>query len=180
MAREMVTEPDLGERSFPMERLNGVWHVLQTKCREEKALSIELSAMGLRNVLPVICQERYFGRRRAMVEVPVFPGLVFLQGTDADLELACQTMRVLQTIKVADQETLIWTLENLLRLAQRPVELTACAPLVCGSRVEITRGPLFGIQGFMDDRGERLVFQVDGCLAAIGVKLSGATLVQVA
>lgn len=127
--------------------------------------------MGLANVLPVICQERYFGRRRAVVEVPIFPGVVFLGGSEADLELACQTMRVLQTIKVADPESLSWTLDNLETLSERSVDLSACVPLNCGRRAEIRSGPLSGIQGLVGASGDQLVFQVDGSLTAAGVKL---------
>ena len=180
MYGKLLTQPDFGAQSMHSGRGDGVWHVLQTRVRYEKALSLELSAIGLKNVLPVTFQERYFGRRRAVVELPVFPGLVFLEGCEADLELACQTMRVLQTIKVADPESMKWTLGNLKTLSQRPVEITACARLVCGRRVEVTSGLLCGLQGLVDDSCDRLVFQVDGSLAAAGVKLSGQTLASVA
>ena len=170
MPGELLIESEFGARSFHL-RLDGVWHILQTKFRAEKALSVELSALGLDNVLPVTCQERYFGRRRAVVEVPIFPALVFLRGSDSDLELACQTMRVLQTIKVADQESLNWTLENLEILSERSANINACGPLNFGRRAEVRSGPLRGVQGLVGADGDQLVFQVDGSLTAAGVKL---------
>ena len=175
MAGELLIESDFGARSFHL-RLDGAWHILQTRVRAEKALSLELSALGLGNVLPVTCQERYFGRRRAVVEVPIFPGLVFLRGSEADLELACQTMRVLQTIKVADQESLSWTLDNLEMLSERSVNLSACGPLNGGRRAEISSGLLRGIQGLVGATGDQLVFQVQGSLAAASVQLGDESL----
>lgn len=175
MPGELLIEPDFGAQSFHL-RLDGVWHLLQTKVRAEKALSVELSALGLDTMLPASCQERYFGRRRAVVEVPIFPGLVFLRGSELDLELACQTTRVLQTIKVADQESLNWTLDNLEILSERSANISACVPLSCGRRAEVRSGPLRGIQGLVGANGDQLVFQVDGSLTAAGVKLGDESL----
>ena len=175
MPGELLIEPDFGAQSLHL-RLDAVWHVLQTKVRAEKALSVELSALGLDTIMPVTCQERYFGRRRAVVEVPIFPGLVFLRGSDSDLELARQTMRVLQTIKVADQESLSWTLDNLEILLERSVNLVACVPLNCGRRAEVRSGALRGIQGLVGAFCVWFVFQVDGSLTAAGVNLGDESL----
>lgn len=180
MSGELLIQSDVGAPACYLERPGGIWHVLQTKARAEKALGVELSALGIHSLLPAVYQERYFGRRRAVVEVPVFPGLMFIRGNDADLDLAHQTMRVLQTIKVADQEALAWTLENLCLLSQWPVEITACSAMSCGRRVEVVGGSLRGVQALLGDRGDRLVFQVDESVSAVSVKLSGQTLASIA
>ena len=59
----------------------GDWHVLHTKSRQEKVVAAELGAMGIAYYLPLVRQVRYYGRRKAKVAMPLFPGYLFLRGS---------------------------------------------------------------------------------------------------
>src|SRR5437667_9320849 len=90
-----------------------VWHVLHTKSRQEKSLAADLAALKIDYFLPLVKQVKYYGNRKARVELPLFSGYVFLKGTVEQAYLADRTDRVAQIIKVADQAHLDWELSNL-------------------------------------------------------------------
>src|SRR5436190_8646054 len=89
------------------------WHVLRTKSRQEKILASELDAMGIGSYLPLIRQVRFYAGRKATVEVPIFPGYVFLRGSIDDAYQADRTKRIAQIIRVHDQQQLHWELRNI-------------------------------------------------------------------
>src|SRR5437762_1028877 len=74
------------------------WHVLQTKSRQEKLLRESLEARGMRVYLPLVEVQRNYGGRRAKVELPLFPGYLFLQGTLEEMYEADRTKRVARVI----------------------------------------------------------------------------------
>jgi transcription termination/antitermination protein NusG len=152
------------------------WHVLHVKSRQEKILSDDLSGMGVWHYLPLIRQLRYYGKRKATVEVPLFPGYLFVLGTLDDAYAADRTRRVAGIIRVADQRQLDWELRNIqLALSQRaPLDPY---PFLCkGIRVEVRSGPFCGLQGVIEDRfkTDRLILQVKMLGAATSLEIDGA------
>src|SRR5262245_45462098 len=89
------------------------WHVLRTKCRQEKILFAELQAIGVGAYLPLISEVRFYAGRKAKVEVPIFPGYVFLRGSIEQAHLADRTKRVAQVLHVCDQVKLNSELRNI-------------------------------------------------------------------
>src|SRR5918999_4935441 len=78
------------------------WHVLHTMSRQEKSLSRDLAAVNVPHYLPLVRQVRYYGKRKAVVEEPLFPGYVFLLGSLDDAYVADRTKRVANIIRVTD------------------------------------------------------------------------------
>src|SRR5439155_10333768 len=81
----------------------GLWYVLHTKSRQEKILADELAARRVEHYLPLIKRPRFYGKRKAVVEEPLFPGYVFLFGDLDHAYVADRTKRVANIITVADQ-----------------------------------------------------------------------------
>jgi transcription antitermination factor NusG len=154
----------------------GRWHVLHTRSRQEKVLAESLTAKGIAAFLPMLEVTRTYGRRKATLDLPMFPGYVFLKGQLEEAYEADRTKRVANIITVADQDKLTWELRNL------ALALTARAPLDpypylrTGIKVEVRSGPFIGIQGIIEERTkrDRLLLQIDVLGQSTSVEIDGA------
>src|SRR3954463_5805414 len=93
----------------------GSWFVLRTRSRHEKILAGELSARGIANFLPLITCTKHYGGRKVRVELPLFPGYLFLRGSLDQAYEADRTDRVAQIICVTDQRRLDQELHDIER-----------------------------------------------------------------
>jgi len=154
----------------------GAWFVLHTRSRQEKALAEDLTARGISYFLPLVNKVRYWGKRKAMVDEPLFPGYLFLRGELEDAYTADRTRRVARIIAVSDQKRLLWELQNLSRALRNQAPLDPYPYLRKGVRVEVKSGPLRGLQGLVESRTsiERLILAVDMLGQAVSVELHGA------
>lgn len=156
----------------------GQWFVLHSKPRQEKILAAALDAMQVGCFLPLLRQIRYYGKRRAVVEAPLFPGYVFLRGSLEDAYDADRTRRVAQVIRVADQQHIHWELENLYLAMSRSAPVQPYAYLKKGVRVEVRAGPFKGLQGIVAGTAGncRLVLQVRTLSQAVSLEIDGSLL----
>jgi transcription antitermination factor NusG len=157
---------------------HGSWHVLHTMSRQEKSLSRDLQARNVPHYLPLVRQVRYYGKRKAVVEEPLFPGYVFLLGSLEEAYVADRTKRVANIIKVSDQDRIEWELRNLQLALGRNATLNPFPHLRKGVRVHIRSGPFQGIEGLIEDRtrNDRVLLQVDVLGRAVGLEVDGALL----
>jgi transcription antitermination factor NusG len=162
---------------FPEPEL-GVWHVLHTKSRQEKAVADDLLALGIGHFLPLVRQVKYYGNRKAVVQAPLFPGYVFLRGDLDAAYKADRTKRIASIIKVNDQGKLDWELKNLHLALVKEAPLLAFPHLKKGLRVEVRAGPFRGLQGIIEDRtaNQRLILQVDMLGRAVSLEIDGTLL----
>lgn len=155
----------------------GVWFVLHTKSRQERVVAADLAAMGISHYLPLVRQVRYYGKRKAVVECPLFPSYVFLRGTMDEAYLVDRTKRIAQVIRVAAQQQLDWELRNLHLAIDNGAPLAPYPYLQKGVRVEVRSGPFKGLQGVIEEtNGLRLILQVELLGRAVSLELDGALL----
>jgi transcription antitermination factor NusG len=169
-----------GEAVSPSKHSDGLatWTVLRTRSRQEKMLSADLSAVGIEHYLPLIKRVQIYGNRKFKVELPLFPGYLFLHGSLDEVYTADRTRRVAQIIRVIDQRQLDWELRNL-RLALEGTETLDPYPyLQRGVRVEVRSGPMGGLQGFIENRigTNRLVLQIEMLGQAVSLEIDGSLL----
>jgi transcription antitermination factor NusG len=156
----------------------GDWHVLHTKSRQEKILCEDLATLSIPYYLPLVRAVRYYGKRKAVVEEPLFPGYVFLRGTIDQAYQADRTRRVAHIIKVSDQQQIEWELRNLSLALTNTSSLSAYPFLKEGVRVEVRSGPFRGLQGVIDGRSknDRLILQVNTLGRGVSLEIDGALL----
>ena len=156
----------------------GRWFVLRTRSRQEKILAHDLTNRGIGSFLPLVTCTKYYAGRRANVEVPLFPGYVFLHGSPDEAYTADRTHRVAQIITVPDQIRLDWELRNIRAVLGTDAPLDPYPFLHAGVRVEVRDGPFRGIQGIIEDRArrERLILKVDILGRAVSLEINGALL----
>ena len=90
--------------------------------------------MGVHYFLPLVTRTRYYGRRKAKVDMPLFPGYVFLHGAlDSAYEID-RSRRPANFLTVADQEQIEWELANIRLALENQGALDAYLYLASGSR----------------------------------------------
>jgi transcription antitermination factor NusG len=150
-----VTQPGAASRT--------PWLVAQTKSRQEKALATDLARLEIDHFLPLSRTVRYYGRRKFKVELPLFPGYVFLRADREAAIMADRTRRVVRLLPVADQSVLerqLGAIHDALVLGALLVGLPSIVP---GESVEIAAGPFKGIRGVIHSAAQsgRLILNVD-------------------
>ena len=154
------------------------WFVLHTRSRQEKAVAAHLAARQIPHFLPLMPHVRYYGRRKLIVELPLFPSYVFLHGRLEQAYEADRTRRLSRIIHVADQQQIEWELNNLRLAVEKQVPLDPYPHLKLGIRAEVRSGPFRGLQGVIEDRTrvDRLVLQIDMLGRAMSLEIEGALL----
>ena len=160
------------------------WHVLQTRSRQEKALAEGLEARGIKCFLPLVRVGRVYGGRKAQVELPLFPGYLFLHGTLENVYAADRTKRVAKVIPVFDQARIAEELKSVelaLKEAPQTSRFDPFPYLKQGIRVEVISGPMRGVRGVIEDRRkrDRLILQVNVLGQATSLEVDSALLMPI-
>src|SRR5262245_4742909 len=134
------------------------WWVLHSRPRAEKTLARQLLARSLPFFLPLYHRQWVSRGRRQSSYLPLFTSYVFLRGDDATRVTALTTNLVAYVLPVADQTRLYADLTRVHRLMQSGSPLAPEDRLEPGTRVEITAGPLAGLEGKILRRGKKLHF----------------------
>ena len=166
-------------------RLNFNWYVLHTKSRHEQVVFNGLEGKGIETFLPKTYQRSIRKDRRVVLNVPLFPGYLFLKTTLTPQE----HLRVLKTVgavklvgsqsgPVPVPERVIESLK-IMTAAQTETDILIGNRFKKGDQVVVIRGPFAGIQGvFARYRGaDRIIVQIDalGQFAAVEVAVDDVT-----
>lgn len=134
------------------------WYAAYTCANHEKQVAAELGAREVEHFLPVYSSVRRWKDRRVQLEMPLFPGYVFVR-----LAL-CDRLRVVQIPSVvrlvgfgglptalpdSEMEIMRAGLSRSLRVEPHPF-------LSVGRRVRITGGPFAGLAGVLKQRKSQL------------------------
>lgn len=155
------------------------WYAAYTIARHEKKVVQHLQSRGVENFLPLYSSVRNWNGRRSTVELPLFPGYLFV------CIGICEKLRVLEApgivriIGFAGRLTPLPDVE--VQALKATAELSTSRPsplLVAGRTVMIKRGPLCGLQGVIvrDAREFRVVINVQTIMQAFSVELDRADL----
>jgi transcription antitermination factor NusG len=150
------------------------WRVAYVVTRHEKAVAQELSRRSVESFLPVYHAVHYWNKRRAHVELPLFPSYVFVRMTSHE------RLRVLQVPAVVHLVTF-----NGLPASVPEEEIEALRTAVClrraqphpyyalGDRVRIKAGPLKGLEGMLvkQQSSSRIIVAVDFIHRSVSVEL---------
>lgn len=142
------------------------WYVLRTMPRHEKKLAIFLEQRGIEVYLPVQNRKRRWSDRTRIVEMPLFPGYLFLR-----FDYAARRSEVLARqaaidfVRVQGQAARMRAeeLQNLQLLINQATELQtdASRAFAPGESVEITFGPFKGVRGVVKKAKNRTRLYVD-------------------
>ncbi|MGV8092808.1 MAG: UpxY family transcription antiterminator [Mangrovibacterium sp.] len=127
------------------------WYVVYVKSRAEKKVLQSLTGKNIEAWLPVQNKLRQWSDRKKLVEMPLFPGYLFVRVGRKEYDPVLRTENVVgyitfegKAVPVSDRD--IRALKQILQQDQIKVELTR-DDLAPGELVEVLSGPLMGIQG---------------------------------
>lgn len=129
------------------------WFAIVSRSRHEKMAAAALTNAGIATFLPIVSEAHHWSDRRKLVDVPLFPGYIFVQIPN----LAESRLQVLKTTGVVrfvgNQQGPVPVPEEEIAAVQKVlVEKLECSPypfLQVGQRVRIRGGALDGIEGIL-------------------------------
>jgi len=154
------------------------WLVLRTKSRHEQVVESVLQQKSVENYLPKCKVARRWQGRRRWVELPLFPGYVFVRPR-ADQYEGMRYIRGSCGLVLADARPATLPhkeLEAMRLLTDGAAEFTVDPQLVAGTRVRIASGPLMGLEGELVriNDSQLLVINVDVVGSSVRVNIDRA------
>lgn len=152
------------------------WLVLRTRSRHEHAVESVLEQKRITAYLPKRKVVRCANGRKRVVEMPLFPGYVFVQPR-ADQYEGMRFIRGSCGLVLADRSRPATVperdLEAVKMLVASGAELTVDPELVTGRRVKIVDGPFMGVEGelVLVKNQEHLVINVDMVGSSVRVEV---------
>jgi transcriptional antiterminator NusG len=155
------------------------WYAVQTRSRHEKKAAAELQDKGIRAFLPLMTQVHRWSDRNKQVELPLFPGYVFVH----TLCVPDARVAVLRTHGVASfvgnngKGTPIpdKQIEDIQAILEHRVPVETHPFLRVNQRVRIRGGSLDGVEGVLVGVNSdlSLVVSVDLIQRAVAIRVSG-------
>ncbi len=156
------------------------WYAIYTRSRYEKKVSMELEERGLEHFLPLVPQLRYWKDRKKIVNMPIFPGYVFVNIKISEKIRVLRANGVVRFIEFNGSPSPIpdAQIEDVRQLLKYPDRVETASYFNCGDSVEITAGPFSGISGkIIHSRGkQRLLVGIEIIHQAISVEIDSAWL----
>jgi len=156
------------------------WYAIYTRSRYEKKVSIEFEERGLEHFLPLMPQLRNWKDRKKIVNMPIFPGYVFVNIKLSEKIHVLRANGVVRFIEFNGSPSPIpdAQIEDVRQLLKYPDRVETASYFNCGDPVEITVGPFSGIKGkIIHSRGkQRLLVGIEIIQQAISVEIDSAWL----
>ncbi len=149
------------------------WFVCHTKPRCEKKFAALLSAERVEHYLPLVKSTRRYGTQTKRFTKPLFPGYVFAQIMLDQKSRVYQQDLLARVIPIDDEPLFLRQLEDVRILIASGLELTIKPLIKRGTRVRIITGPLWGLEGIVDDptNPKGVILAVDVLQQGLHIKL---------
>jgi transcriptional antiterminator NusG len=183
MATPTIRGPAAQDAILAVNCLQKRWYAAHTRANHEKLVAEQLGRRAVEHFLPLYQSVRKWADRRKRLEVPLFPGYIFVR-------LPFQErLRVLEIPSVArlvgfdnlptplpdaEMEAMRNGLTRHLRAVPHPY-------LKVGRRVRVIRGPLEGCEGILlRNKGDfRVVLSIDLIMRSVAVEVGAEDIVLV-
>jgi transcription antitermination factor NusG len=151
-----ATEPSavLNELALPAAHVEPHWFAAYTRANHEKRVAAELAARNVEHFLPLYGSLRRWTDRRVQLELPLFPGYVFVHLRLRDRLRVLQIPSVVRLVAFGGLPMALPDNEMDAMRSGLSQSLTA-APhpfLTVGRRVRISAGPFAGLEGILKRR----------------------------
>lgn len=126
------------------------WHVLMVRTNHEKRIAQGLDSRGIEHFLPCYRSARQWKDRRVTLELPLFPGYVFVRMAPDEHLRALMIPQVFSLVGNANAAATVDEAE--IDSIRRGIAQGRAEPhpyLKAGEQVVITEGPMSGITGIL-------------------------------
>lgn len=158
------------------------WFAAYTRPRHEKVVAASLEQRGYQILFPRYRFASRWKDRVKHLELPLFPGYVFVRCDPWKRLPVLQTPGLLHL--VSDRKGPLpvpeWEVENLRRAIASRVRLEPVPFLKAGDRVLVRHGPLTGLEGILVSKRNslRVVISVELLARSVAVEIDGAWLAK--
>ena len=158
------------------------WFAVYTRSRHEKHVHLQCQRQEIESFLPLYNALHRWKDRRVSVQLPLFPGYVFIK---IRLRERLKVLQIPGAVRLVGFDGHAAALdeaeiEALRRGISRGMPVRPHARLAAGRRVRVTRGPMEGLQGIVirNKKRLRLVVSLDLIHCAAAVEVEAADLEQ--
>lgn len=159
------------------------WYAVYTCANHEKSVAAQLQIRSIEHLLPLYSSLRRWKDRRMLLDLPLFPGYVFVRLALYNRLRVLQIPSVVRLVgfggqphALADGEVALLrsSLAGAARFAPHPY-------LRAGSRVRIVRGPLRGVEGILLRKKNefRVVLSIDVITCSASVEVDSADIQRI-
>lgn len=155
-----------------------MWYAAYTRHHHEKRVSEQLKHKLPEVFLPLYAARRRWKDRWMQLQLPLFPGYVFVRVALKERLRVLETPGVLRLVGYGERPAAL-PFEQIEAIRNGLMHATDAMPhpyLTAGCRVRINNGPLQGLQGVMLRRkgGLRVILSVDLIMRSVAVDLDEA------
>jgi transcription antitermination factor NusG len=165
---------------LPAVYLEEHWYAVQTCANHEKRVLQQLGQRTVESYLPLYVSVRRWKDRRICLELPLFPGYVFVRLALSDRMRVLQAPSVVRLVGFGGQPAALPDLEMeaLRQGLTREMCLQPHPYLKVGHRVRVRSGPLQGLEGILvrKKRGSRFVISLDLIMRSVAAEIDVAEL----
>jgi transcription antitermination factor NusG len=151
------------------------WFAVQTCANHEKRVLAQLNQREVETFLPVYGSVRKWKDRRVRLELPLFPGYLFVHLAMRDRLQVLQTPSVVRLVGFGGQPAALPDQEiEALRLGlSRDMVIEPCPYLKVGQRVRVRSGALEGLQGILVRKKNitRFVISLDLIMRSVSAEI---------
>jgi transcription antitermination factor NusG len=154
------------------------WYAAYTCAQHEKCVATELVARDVEHFLPLYSSVRRWKDRRVQLELPLFPGYVFVRLALRDRLRVVQIPSVVRLVGFGGLPTSLPDAE--MEILQSGFSRSLCAEphpfLTVGRRVRVTGGPFAGLEGVLKRKKStlRIVVSLELIQRSIAVDVDAA------
>ena|ERR1700687_2646788 len=172
-----------GASVLPAEYVEERWYAAQTCANHEKHVLEQLSQRTVEAYLPLYASVRRWKDRRVRLELPLFPGYVFVRLALRDRLRTLQTPGVVRLVGFGGQPTALpdQEIDALRQGLARAIRIEPHPYLKVGRRVRVTTGPLQGLEGILARKknSSRFVISLDLIMRSVAAEIDVAELESV-
>jgi transcription antitermination factor NusG len=188
MEREMALSPILGLNAgegvvSQSNYFEPRWYAAYTCANHEKRVRDHLEQKSVESFLPIYETVRRWKDRRMRLELPLFPGYVFVHLAMRDRLRILQTPSLVRLVGFGGQPAALpdQEIEVVRQGLTRGMRIEPYPYLKVGYRVRVTSGPLQGQEGILvrKKNGSRFVISLDLIMRSVAVEIDIAELERV-
>src|SRR6266446_9827203 len=174
----VLQQNDRESAQLPMEFAEPHWYVAHTRANHEKRVTQQLLERSVENFLPLYDSVRRWKDRRMKLQLPLFPGYVFVRLALRDRLRALETPSVVRLVGFNGRPTALpdKEMEALRTCVAAGLAAEPHVYLTVGRRVRIKTGPLAELEGVLIRKKNmfRVVLSLDLIARSAAVEVDAA------
>jgi transcription antitermination factor NusG len=185
MSNSMAT-PAVNTTTYPgysdiAPRVEPLWYAVYTNANHEKRVAKQLEQRSIEHLLPTYDSVRRWKDRRVHLQMPLFPGYVFVRFALRDRLQVLQIPSVAHLVSFSGHPAPVpdEDIQSIQKCLNRGHHVEPYSYLKAGRRARVRSGPLQGLEGIILRRKNRtrIILSFDLIMRSVAVEVDDADLV---